>query len=38
MKIVNCYDIQEVGEKLEQIMSQYNKILSTTGEKEIEKM
>ena len=36
-KIINCYDIQEIGEKMEQIMSQYKKVLSTMGEKEIEK-
>ncbi len=38
LKIINCYDIQEVGENLEQIMSQYNIVLSTEGEKEIEKI
>ena len=38
LKIIDCYDIQEVGENLDQIMSQYNKVLSTTGEKEIKKL
>ncbi len=38
LKIIDCYDIQEVGENLDQIMLQYNKILSTTGEKDIEKL
>ena len=38
LKIINCYDIQEVGENIDEIMSQYNKVLSTTGEKEIEKL
>ena len=38
IKIINCYDIQEVGDNLERIMSQYNKILNTSGEKEIEKL
>ena len=38
LKIIDCYDIQEVGENLDKIMLQYNKILSTAGEKEIEKL
>ena len=38
LKIIDCYDIQEVGENLDQIKSQYNKVLSTTGEKEIKKL
>ena len=38
VKIINCYNIEEVGENMNTIMSQYNKILSTTGEKEIEKL
>ena len=38
LKIINCYDIQEIGGNLDQVMSQYNKVLSTTGEKEIEKL
>ena len=38
IKIINCYDIQEVGDNLERIMSQYNKVLNTSGEKEIEKL
>ncbi len=38
LKIINCYDIQEVGDNLERIMSQYNKVLNTSGEKEIEKL
>ena len=38
LKIIDCYDMQEVGENLDQIMLQYNKILSTTGEKDIEKL
>lgn len=38
LNIIDCYDIQEVGDNLEQIMSKYNKVLSTTGEKEIEKL
>ena len=38
LNIIDCYDIQEVGEDLEQIMSKYNKVLGTLGEKEIEKL
>ncbi len=38
LKIIDCYDIEEVGENLDQIMSQYNKVLNTNGEKEIEKL
>ena len=38
IKIINCYDIEEVGENLEEIMAQYKKVLSTNGEKEIEKL
>ena len=38
IKIINCYDIEEIGENLEEIMAQYKKVLSTNGEKEIEKL
>ncbi len=38
IKLINCYPLEEVGEKLERIMSQYKKVLRTTGEKEIEKI
>ncbi len=38
MKIINCYNIDEVGERLDEIMTQYNKVLNTTGEKEIRKL
>lgn len=38
IKIIDCYDIEEVGENLEEIMGQYQKILKTTGEREIEKL
>lgn len=37
-KIIDCYEIEEVGEKLDEIMEQYHKILRTAGEKEIEKL
>ena len=35
VKIINCYNIEEIGENLNQIMSQYKKILKTAGEQEI---
>lgn len=38
IKIIDCYDIEEVGENLEAVMKQYQKILKTTGEQEIEKI
>lgn len=37
-KIIDCYDLEEIGENLDEIMGQYQKILRTTGEKEIEKI
>lgn len=37
-KIIDCYSVEEVGENLDEIMEQYQKILGTTGEKEIEKI
>ena len=38
VKVIDCYDMEEVGEKLDKIILQYNKILNTNGEKEIEKL
>lgn len=38
VKVINCYEIEEIGENLEKIMNQYKKVLRTTGEKEIEKI
>ena len=38
IKIVDCYNIEEVGENLDSVMEQYHKILRVTGEKEIEKL
>lgn len=38
VKIIDCYNIEEVGENLDQVMEQYHKILKITGEKEIEKL
>lgn len=34
-KIIDCYDIQEIGENASKIVEKYNKILQTAGEKEI---
>ena len=33
IKVVDCYDMEEVSEKIENIMGEYKKILSTKGEK-----
>lgn len=38
IKIIDCYEMEEVGEKMDEIMEQYDKILKTAGEKEIEKI
>ena len=38
VKIIDCYSIDEIGERLDNVMEQYNKVLKTTGEKEIEKI
>ena len=38
IKIVDCYDIEEIAENMDEIMKQYQKILRTTGEKQIEKL
>lgn len=38
VKIIDCYNIEEVGENLDGVMEQYHKILRVTGEKEIEKL
>lgn len=35
IKVIDCYDMEEVGENLNEVMGHYKKILSTTGEKEI---
>ena len=35
VKIVDCYDIEEVGDNLKNIMNKYNKVLGTAGVKEI---
>ncbi len=33
VKIIDCYNVEEIPEKLNDIMKQYKKILNTTGEK-----
>ena len=38
IKIIDCYDIEEVGEKTDEIMKKYKKILRTSGEREINKI
>lgn len=38
VKIIDCYSTDEIGERLDNVMEQYNKVLKTTGEKEIEKI
>lgn len=38
IKIIDCYEIEEVGEQIDKIMKPYHKVLKTTGEKEIEKL
>lgn len=36
LKVINCYDIQEIGSEMNRIMENYGTILSTSGEKAIE--
>lgn len=38
IKIIDCYPMEEVGENIKEVMRQYQKVLKTTGEKEIEKI
>ena len=38
IKIIDCYNIEEVGENLDEVMEKYHKVLRITGEKEIEKL
>lgn len=38
IKIVDCYDIQEIGENIDLIMNKYKKVLNVSGEKEIQKI
>ena len=38
IKIVDCYDMLEIGENIDDIMNKYKIVLNTSGEKEIEKL
>ena len=38
IKVIDCYEIEEVGENLNEIMQHYQTVLGTTGEKEIQKL
>ena len=38
IKIIDCYDMEEIGEKMDEIMEGYKNVLSTTGERKIEKI
>ena len=38
IKVVDCYDIEEIGSNMDTVMASYKSILSTSGEKEIEKL
>ena len=38
VKIIDCYDMEEIGEKLDTIIEQYKMVLNTAGEKEISKI
>lgn len=35
IKVIDCYDIEEITENMNEIMSSYKAILSTSGEKEL---
>ncbi len=35
VKIIDCYALDEIGENMDEVMEGYDKILKTTGEKEI---
>ena len=38
IKVVDCYDVEEIGSNMDEVMASYKRILSTSGEKEIEKL
>ena len=38
LKLIDCYDIDEVSEKMNKIMEDYGSVLTTIGEKEINKI
>lgn len=38
IKVIDCYDMEEIGEKINDIIVQYNKVLNTSGEKNVKKL
>ena len=38
IKVIDCYDMEDVGSNMDTVMASYKSILSTSGEKEIEKL
>lgn len=38
IKTIDCYDMSEIDDNLDEIMNRYKMILNTTGEKEIDKI
>ena len=32
IKIIDCYNIEEISEKIDEVMGEYKKILKTSGE------
>ena len=38
IKLIDCYDLEEISENLDEIMDNYNVVLGTTGEKQIQKI
>ncbi len=38
IKLVDCYDLEEISDRFDDIMNGYNTVLSTAGEKEVEKI
>ena len=38
IKIIDCYNIGEIGNNISEITQQYNKVLQTSGEQEINKI
>lgn len=38
IKVVDCYYVEEIGNNIDTVMASYKSILSTSGEKEIEKL
>ena len=35
IKVIDCYDLEEISEKLDEVAGNYNKVLSTKGEKKL---